>query len=107
MKKVQIFSLPWLATMAITFVVRQVDKYAEEADWAKIKADADARIRDLVPGDMFDDFCAAFLLKVLDLCEDFLKDEENMKLLLTKLAEGNFQDAIDLLMAWIRQHLQM
>lgn len=104
-KFIQPFSLHWLATMAITFVIRQLHKYGEDTDWELVKADADARIRDLVPGEMFDDFCAAFLLKVIDLCAAFLKDEENMKEIAMELAEGKFQEAIDTLMAWLKANL--
>lgn len=98
-------SLHWLATMAITFVIRQINKFGEATDWTKVKADADARIRDLVPGTFFDEFAVAFLNKVIDLAAEMTKDEEAMKQLAMLIAEGKLQDAINFMMAWIRQHL--
>lgn len=98
-------ALHWLATMAITFAVRQLNKFGEQTDWNKVKADADARIRDLVPGTFFDEFAVAFLNKVFDLCVEMLKEPEYMTQLMTLIAEGKLQDAINLMMSWVRQHL--
>ncbi len=101
----RMMALHWLATMAITFAVRQLAKFGKETDWNKVKADADARIRDLVPGEFFDEFAVAFLNKVLDLCKEMMVDEANMTQLFTLIAEGKLNDAINLLMAWVRQHM--
>jgi len=98
-------ALHWLATMAITFAVRQLAKFGEQTDWDKVKADADTRIRDLVPGTFFDEFAVAFLNKVLDLGAEMLREPDQMQQLMTLIAEGKFQDAINYMMAWIRQHL--
>ena len=98
-------ALHWLATMAITFAVRQLAKFGENTVWDKVKADADVRIRDLVPGEFFDEFAVAFLRKVLDLGKDMMVDKDNMARLLTMIAEGKLNEAINFMMSWIRQHL--
>jgi len=95
----------WFVTLIITFVVRQLDKFGDEANWELIEKDAEARIRDLVPGVFFDEFAVALLKKVLKLAREMMDDPDHMKAFLTALAEKRFQDAINLMVSWIRQHL--
>lgn len=101
----KMLSLNWVATLVITFAVRQLAKFGEQTDWAKVRVDMDARIRDLIPGEFFDEFVVAFMNKVLDLIVEMMKDQNATKTLFTMIAEKKFNEAINYLMQWVRQHL--
>ena len=43
-----------LLKLALLFIERQIIKFGQDLDWAKVKADVKTRIDDLVPGTYFD-----------------------------------------------------
>lgn len=77
----------WLVNALITFVLRQVKKFTTEVQWDKLKEDASARVRDLVPGEWFDDHVSSIAVTVLATCEHALKSENRLEKILLLLAE--------------------
>lgn len=51
------------------FVLRQVQKYLSHVDWKMIKADAEIRIKALVPGEWLDDEAVKLVDKAIDILE--------------------------------------
>jgi len=96
-----------LIDMAITFIIRQVDKFAEQVDWTKVKADLDTRVRDLIPGDFVDEFAVAILNKTVDIVSVLLKDEEMMTKLVALLREKKYAEAALSLRQFVKDQLGM
>lgn len=83
----------WVIGMVISFVLRQVAKFKHDIDWAKVKADVDVRVRELIPGDWFDDEAVLAVNVVLDMVVAALSAQEDLERLLTLLAASDWQGA--------------
>lgn len=79
--------------LAKGFISRQLEKYLSGIDWAKVKADCDARIRALVPGVWFDDEAAAVVAKAIDIAEAACKEGAAAQKLLDAAAKAASGDA--------------
>lgn len=98
----------WLINLAITFIIRQIAKFNETLDWEKVSADLEARVRALIPGDMFDSSAVAVVNAVLAGAKQVLADEEALAHIVKLAAAGDWERAIaalkDLLVgAWNTQ----
>lgn len=93
-----------LVAMAVSFVTRQVQKFADTVDVTKVKADLDLRIRALVPGEFFDDEACNIVNRAVDIALGFIKgdvDDRCAKL----MAEGKFQEALELAIDYVKGQL--
>jgi hypothetical protein len=95
----------FLIRLAITFVVRQLAKFGRDTDWDKVKVDLDQRVRKLVPGNFFDDAAVEIVFTAVDAIAEILTEEESWVKLLTLLAAGKTQEAIDLLIKLVKDRL--
>jgi hypothetical protein len=85
-----------IVDLTVTFVIRQVAKYASAVDFEKIKADVEPRIRDLVPGEWMDDAVVDLMKVTVDALAEFVK--EHLEEILTLLKEGKYSEALDKLL---------
>jgi hypothetical protein len=87
----------WLIGIVISFILRQLAKFQSSLDWTKVKADAEARVRALVPGTWFDQEAADICKIVLDAAEKALSSTTDLQAILQCLATSNWNGAYDLL----------
>src|SRR5690606_25822605 len=52
--------------LVASLILRQIEKFRTATQWDKVKADAEARIRKLVPGTWFDDEAAEAVRYIID-----------------------------------------
>lgn len=60
------------------FVERQLIKWGQALDWALVKADLVARVKDLLPGDQFDDVAAYTVGVLIDLIAAAFKGQPSV-----------------------------
>lgn len=85
----------------IPFIIKQIDKFGHETDWAKIKADANLKIKEIVPGEMFDNVVCELVDKVVDSTAAFLQDEVEMKKIVGMCQNKQFLPAIEELFSYL------
>lgn len=71
------------------FVVRQLGKYLESADFEKIRADLEIRLRDLIPGTMFDDAVISLMDIVIATIKKLMEAPMEAKNILEHLKSGD------------------
>jgi hypothetical protein len=90
----------WLVSYVVTFVitqtVRQIDRFAENFDWALFKSTVEERVRKLLPDWLFEDAVVALINDTIDFAEHALKDEATFGRLLKALAAKDFQGAFEI-----------
>lgn len=84
----------WVVSLVISFVLRQLAKYQDQIDWAKVKADFEKRAADLMPGFWFDDEVKALAGLVIDACQEVLSEGDQIEKLLKALALGEWDVAL-------------
>ena len=89
----------WALNLVIAFIMRQLAKFGQTIDWAKVKADLDERVRALVPGTWFDDEVVALVNMVLDRCAEVLAHGAAIEALLKLLADQKWDEALQALKA--------
>jgi hypothetical protein len=92
----------FLISLIVSFVVRQIIKFGRDTDWHKVKYDAGVRIRELIPGEWFDDEFVSLAHCVIDAVSDALNDENNWIELLTLIMEKKWPQVLDLLTRWVK-----
>lgn len=99
----------WLLTYVVTYIinlaVRQIDKFAEEFDWAKFKATVDERLRQALPDWLFEDALCAFVADVVDFVAEALSDEGTIKQVLEALAKKDYAAAIEVVRKIVAEFL--
>lgn len=88
-------------SMAISFVLKQLDKFKGTIDWAKVEADLDERVRALIPGTWFDDDAVNFVNSIMDGVKYVLADDSKVKGLLQQLAAQDWAGAASTLRALV------
>lgn len=83
----------WIVNLVIMFVLRQISTFQNGIDWTLVRADADARIRQLMPGQIFDDAAAAVVLSLIDGVEFVLGAQGDLQAILHLLSSGDYQGA--------------
>lgn len=92
----------FILRIVVSFLVRQITKFGRDTDWNKVKADLDVRIRKLIPGTWFDDEAAELAGVIIDAVAEALKSEDNWVKLLTLVAQQKWNEALDLLIQWVK-----
>lgn len=87
----------WAIGIVISFILRQLAKFQKTLDWAKVKADAEVRVRALVPGTWFDDEAVALVNMVIDRAAEVLSQGDAIEQLLKLLAEQKWTEALSML----------
>jgi len=83
----------WLIQMAISFVMRQIAKWENKIDWAKVKADMAERVAALVPGSFFDSEAIAICNAVIDACAAAMGSSEALEQIVKFAVSEKFQEA--------------
>lgn len=92
----------WLISLAISFLVRQLKKFAGQLDWEKVKADAQKRVSDLLPGEFFDSEAQALVAYVLDAARLVLSEADAWENVLKLVAEGKTAEAFEAIKKLLR-----
>lgn len=87
----------WLIKAAIAFALRQLAKWQGGIDWEKVKADFAARVKALVPGELFDDMAVKLVDSVIDMIAAALGDQNEISKIVSLLMAGKMQEALDAL----------
>jgi len=87
----------WLINMVIAFILRQLAKFGRDVDWEKVAADAEVRVRALVPGDWFDDEAVAIVHGAIAVVKKALAAEEDWARVLKHLAASEWNAALEAL----------
>ncbi len=82
----------WIIGLVVGFVIRQIKKYGEDLDWAKVKADVEAQIRAALP-DWAENAVVELALAAIDILADVLTSED-LKAIAEKLLAGDVGGAL-------------
>lgn len=82
-----------IVSYAVTFILRQLEKFNESTDWAKVKADVEPRVRSLVPGSWFDDEAVAAVSAVVDAVAVAAKNTVGVEEVLSLVAKADWRGA--------------
>lgn len=83
----------WIMGMVVSFVMRQLAKWGKSIDWAMVKADVDARVRALVPGEWLDDEAVQMAHALVDALAGVLGANAILEKIVMLLLDKKFQDA--------------
>lgn len=86
----------WIVSAVIAFLLRQVAKFGTSTDWAKVKADAHARLAPVTP-DWAEPAAFELVDKAVDVCAYVLKDVADLQRLADKCVSGDFMGALAVL----------
>lgn len=87
----------WAIAIAISFIVRQIEKFGETIDWAKVKADLKPLVEKTVPGTWFDAEAVAAVNALVDVAARALSATADIKRILDLLADEKWAEAVALL----------
>jgi hypothetical protein len=96
----------FILRLVLTFVVRQLAKFQQTIKWDLVKADVEKRIRDLIPGDWFDDYAVVVAFIAIDTVADMMDDEAEWTALITLLSQKKFTEALDMLLKWVKTKVE-
>jgi len=85
----------WIVSLVIGFIVRQIGQWRDGIDWAKVREDAEARIRALIPGEWFDDTAVSIVMTLIDAAEAVLSASKELEVIIALAADGKYQEAWD------------
>lgn len=85
--------------VVVSFVVRQLGKFQHSVDWDKVMADADKRVRAIVPGTWFDDEAVGLVDAVIVRLKNALGEGDELKALMDRIAAGDYAGAVKALLA--------
>jgi hypothetical protein len=91
----------WIIEMALRFIMRQLDKWQMDVDWAKVKADVAERLAGFIPGYFFDAYAIAAANSAIDAVAAALASSEDLAAMVKLLVDGEFQKAWEMLRALI------
>jgi hypothetical protein len=68
-------NLNFLVAIAVNFAIRQTEKFGQSLDMVKLRADFETRVRDLVPGAIWDDAAVALADKIFNVFAELFTSE--------------------------------
>lgn len=83
----------WIVGIAISFVLKEALAQNDNLDAGALKAKFEPKVRDLVPGEAFDDTCVAAVNTVIDLTVAALKDDALITKVVGLVQEGKHDAA--------------
>ncbi len=83
-----------LISIIVSFVLRQIAKFKDQTNWATVRADLEARVKDLVPGTWFDPESVALADLVLEKIEAALGATADLSALLHLVAAEDWVGAL-------------
>ena len=93
----------WIVSIVISFVLRQVAKFKDQTNWVTLRADFEARARDIMPKKWLDEEAVAVVDLVLDKLQAVLSATADLEHLLRLVAAEDWPGALaalkDLLLA--------
>lgn len=88
---------PLVLKIVLNFVVAQIIKaivkFDKQFDWDKLKNNLESKIRDIVPGYLFDDAVAALVGKIIASCDLILDFTDIIKNVIESVANQDFEGA--------------
>jgi len=78
----------------LSFIMRQLEKWRNNIDWALVRVDVEARVRALVPGTWMDDQAVAFVMSIIDAAESALSATADIERILKLAADQKWQEAL-------------
>lgn len=93
-----------LIGIAVSFAMRQIQKFAEQTDWNKVKVDLAERVKKLIPGEFLDEEGMAVSNRALEIVEKFLKSDTDERIA-KMLVEGKSAEAFAELLAFVKAEL--
>lgn len=94
----------WLISLAVSFVLKQLAKWQQGIKWDLVKADLEARLRALVPGEMFDDELVQALHALVDILASILAAQADLELIINLAVAGKFAEAVEALKDLVLKH---
>jgi len=85
----------WIVNLVLMFVLKEIDTFRDENEWAKLREDADALIRRLMPGTFFDPAAAAVVVSLIHGIEKVLAAPSELEDIARLLSAGDYQTAIE------------
>lgn len=77
---------------AIGFIMRQLSRWKENIDWAKVRADLEDRVRSIVPSWIADE-AVRWAMVLVDVVEAVLQAQSDIQEILNLLAQSKFDEA--------------
>lgn len=87
--------------MLLSFFLRQLAKFGEALDKAQLRADLDARIRKLIPGELFDDAMSEFAIRVLDCVFAIMSLEQEAVKVIELVEQKKYEEALTYLVNYV------
>lgn len=87
--------------MVISFVLRQLDKFEGQVDWAKVERDMNDRVRSLIPGTWFDEEAVQLMSSLLSGVKHVLADTAKLHAIMDALAAQDWMTAYNSLKALV------
>ncbi len=84
------FVLQLVSPIVISTIVDRLGTFGKDTDWTKLKIEADAKVRSVVPGQLLDDTCVRFVNRQIDNVQVALKDSGEEAKVLKLLADGQW-----------------
>lgn len=94
-----------LKQMFLSFFLRQLAKFGENLDKAKLRADLDERVRKLIPGEVFDDAMSEFAIRILDCLFALLSLENEAIKIIELLNQKKYEEALTYLVNYVNKVL--
>jgi len=90
----------------VTFVLRQLGKYMDSTDFSLVRKDLEARLRDFIPREAFDNFSVDLMNRVLDfiiyVITSDLQDD-----IVHAVSTGEIKVAFDIIMRELRKKFKL
>ena len=83
----------FILSNVLTFVLRQIEQYGADTNWPLLKADAEPRVRKLVPGTWFDDSAVSLVNAAIDAAAIAAGKAGGLKPVLELVAAGDWLKA--------------
>jgi hypothetical protein len=83
----------WIITLALNFLMRQLERWGTNIDWVLFKADMKPRVEALVPGRIFDRAAVALVNELIDAVASVLSGSE-LQRVVDLLLQGKNAEAL-------------
>lgn len=84
----------WLINFVLGYLLEQIVKWRSDFDWDKFQAGAEAKVRDAIPGEIFDDVAVAVVRVAIKAARVVLDDKKNLSLVVAQITKGDWAGAL-------------